>query len=90
MAQKTALLLGQARLPVLHGELQRLGRRRGADGRLACGGNYPDNADSRMSYGPFSLEDATAAELSFRLWLDVSSELEWTISACTPQTTDPN
>jgi hypothetical protein len=38
---------------------------------LACGSNYPNNVDSWMSYGPFSLKDATAAALSFQLWMHV-------------------
>ena len=44
----------------------------GTDGAaLACGSNYPDNAISRMIYGPFSLADATAADLTFKLWLNL-------------------
>jgi len=35
----------------------------------SCGTNYPDRADSWMIYGPFSLTDATDAELTFQLWL---------------------
>jgi immune inhibitor A len=42
---------------------------------LSCGANYPDNIDSYMMYGPFSLEGATAADLSFKLW--VQTELNW-------------
>jgi hypothetical protein len=37
---------------------------------LGCGSNYPNDADSWMVYGPFSLVGATAADLSFKLWLD--------------------
>jgi len=41
----------------------------GANGSgLSCGSNYPDNAESWMAYGPFSLVNATAAELDFKLW----------------------
>ena len=36
---------------------------------LACGSNYPDDANSWMIYGPFSLADATAAEVRFSYWL---------------------
>ena len=36
---------------------------------LSCGSNYPDNADSWMVYGPFSLVGATAGDLSYKLWL---------------------
>ena len=43
----------------------------GADGTLlGCGSNYPDYADSWMVYGPFSLVNATAAGLDFKLWLN--------------------
>lgn len=42
----------------------------GANGSaLSCGSNYPDNTNSWMVYGPFSLADATAADLTFKLWL---------------------
>jgi hypothetical protein len=52
----------------------------GADGAsLPCGSNYPDNMNSWMAYGPFSLADATAARLSFKLWLDVDPELKDTL-----------
>ena len=37
---------------------------------LACGSNYPDGVDTWMVYGPFSLADAQAADLSFQLWLN--------------------
>jgi hypothetical protein len=48
----------------------------GEDGALLdCGSDYPNNVDSLMSYGPFSLKDATAATLSFKLWLNVGDEL---------------
>jgi len=36
---------------------------------LSCGSNYPDNADSWMVYGPFSLVGATAGDFSYKLWL---------------------
>jgi C1A family cysteine protease len=43
----------------------------GADGSaLSCGANYPNNADSWMVYGPFSLAGATDADLRFELWLN--------------------
>lgn len=46
----------------------------GADGdSLACGSNYPDNVDSWMVYGPFSLSDATAAELRYKAWLNTEN-----------------
>lgn len=43
----------------------------GANGApLACGANYPNYASSWMMYGPFSLADATASDLKFKLWLN--------------------
>ncbi len=42
----------------------------GADGiRKACGDDYPNNARSWMIYGPFSLEDAIAAEMEAAVWV---------------------
>jgi hypothetical protein len=38
-------------------------------GGLSCGQSYPNYADSRMTYGPFSLVGASAAELDLKLWL---------------------
>ena len=46
----------------------------GANGSgLACGSDYPDDADSWMVYGPFSLVGATDADLTFKLWLNSES-----------------
>ena len=46
----------------------------GAQGSsLGCGSNYPDNADSWMVYGPFSLAGATAADLKFEAWLNLEA-----------------
>lgn len=46
----------------------------GANGAaLGCGSAYPTRADSLMVYGPFSLTDATAGDLSFKLWLNTES-----------------
>lgn len=43
----------------------------GGDGAsLACGTNYPTYVVGWMVYGPFSLADATAADLTFQLWLN--------------------
>jgi hypothetical protein len=48
----------------------------GADGAsLTCGSPYPNNVDSFMYYGPFSLKNATAASLSFQLWMNVDPEI---------------
>lgn len=37
---------------------------------LPCPSGYPANLDSRMEYGPFSLQHATDAYWRFSLWLD--------------------
>lgn len=43
----------------------------GADGQnLLCGANYPDNVDAWMIYGPFSLSDATEAEMRIKAWVN--------------------
>jgi hypothetical protein len=43
----------------------------GADGAtLACGDAYPDNVQTTMIYGPFSLADAKKAEMRFKLRYD--------------------
>jgi hypothetical protein len=43
-------------------------------GTLACFSDCPDNVDAWMAYGPFSLADATAAELSFYVRLNVGTD----------------
>ena len=49
----------------------------GAQGSaLGCGANYPDNAISWMVYGPFSLTDASAAELQFKLWSNTEADYD--------------
>jgi hypothetical protein len=41
----------------------------GAQGSaLACGSNYPNNANAQAAYGPFDLSNATAASLTFHVW----------------------
>jgi hypothetical protein len=43
----------------------------GADGALLpCGANYPNDANSRMLFGPFSLAGATAAKMRFDAWVN--------------------
>ncbi|MBC8447352.1 MAG: hypothetical protein H8D78_06345 [Chloroflexi bacterium] len=50
----------------------------GRDGQsLACGSDYPDNVQSWMVYGPFSLADATAADLSFKVRVYAEAEHDW-------------
>jgi hypothetical protein len=36
---------------------------------LGCGSSYPNDADSWMVYGPFSLEGAAAADMQFKVWM---------------------
>ena len=45
-------------------------------GSLSCGSDYPNYADSWMVYGPFSLADASAADLSFKLWLNSEKDYD--------------
>lgn len=53
----------------------------GANGAaLSCGANYPNNVSSWMVYGPFSLADATAADLKFKLWLNSESGFDAVIA----------
>jgi C1A family cysteine protease len=40
------------------------------DTTLSCGSNYRNDVYAWMTYGPFSLADATAAELRFDWWSD--------------------
>lgn len=40
---------------------------------LVCGSIFPNNVNSWMMYGPFSLEDATDGELRFMLWRNFDS-----------------
>ena len=43
----------------------------GTDGQtLNCGDDYPVNAESWMIYGPFSLSDATEAEMRLSIWVN--------------------
>lgn len=50
----------------------------GSDGGgLPCGANYPDAAESWMIYGPFSLEGATMAELTFKAWYNTESGADY-------------
>lgn len=43
----------------------------GANGSsLSCGSNFPNDAESWMIYGPFSLADATDGVLDYSMWLN--------------------
>lgn len=37
---------------------------------LPCGASYPNGAQAAMDFGPFSLANASAAELRFKLWMN--------------------
>jgi len=45
-----------------------------AGGYKSCGTNYPNNADSWMVYGPFSLADASDALFVYKLWLNTERD----------------
>ena len=50
---------------------------------LDCGSNYTDDVETWMVYGPFSLANASAAELTFQMWLNTEQDydgLSWTAS----------
>jgi len=47
------------------------------DTTLSCGSDYPTDVFAWMVYGPFSLADATAAELTFDWWSE--TELDWDV-----------
>lgn len=50
----------------------------GGDGAsLTCGADYPHQNQSWMMYGPFSLGDATAADLQFKMWLNTQTGYDW-------------
>ena len=46
------------------------------DTTLSCGSDYPNDVSAWMIYGPFSLADATAAELFFDWWSDTEYEYD--------------
>jgi hypothetical protein len=43
---------------------------------LPCGSYYPDNVDTVLVYGPFSLQDAVAARLTFWTWSLTESDYD--------------
>jgi hypothetical protein len=50
----------------------------GAQGSgLSCGGSYPNNANAWMIYGPFSLADATDAEMFYSFWTNTEDEFDY-------------
>jgi hypothetical protein len=49
----------------------------GAQGSgLSCGNNYPDDAYSWLTFGPFSLADATAAEFRMQVWVETELDID--------------
>jgi len=51
--------------------------------QLPCGANYPPNLKTWLTYGPFSLENATAAELTFWFYSNTApahDQIQWTAS----------
>ncbi len=61
----------------------------GANGAsLSCGSNYPNYARSVMIYGPFSLADAYAADLQFKLWLNSESGYDFICWMASPDGSD--
>ena len=44
---------------------------------LACGSDYFNDENAFLIYGPFSLADATAASLSFQLWLNSERDYDF-------------
>jgi hypothetical protein len=51
----------------------------GGGAAISCGGNYPDNMSTMMSYGPFSLADPgiTDAELNFNFYYYTETDYDW-------------
>jgi len=47
-----------------------------AGASFACGSDYPNDLNSWMVYGPFSLANATAADLAFKLWLNSETDFD--------------
>jgi len=61
----------------------------GANGAaLSCGSNYPNDANSSMDYGPFSLVGASAADLTFKLWLNTESGYDYVCRGASINGTD--
>lgn len=56
---------------------------------LACGSSYINDANSWMVWGPFSLANATAANLTAQLWLNTETGSS-ADSACLMASTDGN
>lgn len=55
----------------------------GSGARIPCNDTYPNDAESRLTFGPFDLRGATAAELRFNKWQQTQVEhdfFEWYVS----------
>ena len=46
------------------------------NGLNPAGSTYPDRLDSWLVYGPFSLADATAARVRFKLWQQIAGQIQ--------------
>ncbi len=61
----------------------------GSDGSLLpCGSSYPENVKSWMIYGPFSLADASAADLRYQTWINTGSPSNTDQNFCRMASTD--
>jgi hypothetical protein len=47
-----------------------------ANGLNPAASTYPDHMDSWLVYGPFSLADATAARVRFKLWQQIAGQIQ--------------
>ena len=65
------------RAPQYQGDTDAWTNRAGPSGLDPQYNNYPHNAGSSMTYGPFSLVGATDATLSFDYWLDTEANYDW-------------
>lgn len=65
------------RAPQYGGDTDAWTNRAGPSGLDPQYNNYPHNAGSSMTYGPFSLVGATDATLSFSYWLDTEANYDW-------------
>ncbi len=69
---------GERSCEVYEGNYSGWGVGGGADGSvLSCGSYYPDDVESWMEYGPFSLETAIDAELNFAFWLNSETDYDF-------------
>ena len=55
---------------------------------LSCGSSYPDDVETWMVYGPFSISDATAAEVTFQLWANTEEPFDEVLRAASADGVD--